>query len=215
MPVVTISRQFGAGGETVGQLVATKIKADLLDKQIVTEVARRSQLPRDEVEAQTEQPGTFLNRLLLALGSANFESSVPSEVAAWTPPYNDPAFDPRRAVLELTQQVVKEAARGGNVVIIGHGAGYLLHDLEGALHVFLQAPLEARTKNVMESFKLSEDEARKRIKHTDENRAAYIRQIYGHDWNHPSHYHLVLDTARLGYEGAANVIVAATAARPR
>ena len=215
MPVITISRQFGAGGETVGQLVATKIKADLLDKQIVTEVARRSKLSHDEVEAQTEQPGTFLNRLLLALGSANFESSVPSEVAAWTPPYNDPAFDPRRAVLDLTQQVVKEAAREGNVVIIGHGAAYLLHDYEGALHVYLQAPLAARAKNVMETFKMSEDEARKRIKHTDENRAAYIRQIYGHDWTHPSHYHLVIDTARFGYEGAAKVIVAAISASPQ
>ena len=215
MPVVTIARQYGAGGESVGQMVAKKLKADLLDKQIVIEVARRSKLPHAEVEAQTEQPGGFLNRLLVALGSANFESSVPSEVAAWTPPYHDPSLDPRSTVLEMTQQVVREAARGGNVVIVGHGAGYLLHDLAGALHVFLQAPIEARLKSVMELFSVSEEEARKRIKHTDENRAAYIKQIYGHTWTNPSHYHLVLDTDRFGYEGTANVIVAAAAIKTK
>ena len=51
MPVITIARQFGAGGTSVGQMVARKLTGDLLDRQLIAEVARRLELPEDEVEA--------------------------------------------------------------------------------------------------------------------------------------------------------------------
>jgi cytidylate kinase len=213
MPIVTIGRQFGAGGEAVGRIVAQRLKADLLDNQIMTEVARRLELPKDEVEAQDENPGSFLNRLLTALGSASVDFSVPPEVAAWTPPYADPAFDPRRAILNITQQVIREAARSGNVVIVGRGAGYLLRDRPGLTSVFLHAEEGVRLRAVMDLFGLDEDAARRRIKHTDANRSAYVRQVYGHDWMHPAHYDLVLDSGRLGYEVCAEVILAAAKLR--
>ena len=209
MPVITIGRQFGAGGEPVGRIVARRLKADLLDNEIMTEVARRLELPTDEVEAQDENPGSFLNRLLTALGSASVDFSVPPEVAAWTPPYADPAFDPRRAILNITQQVIREAASSGNVVIVGRGAGYLLRDQPGVTSVFLHAAEEVRLRYAMQAFGLDEVAARKRMKHTDANRAAYVRQVYGHDWLHPAHYDLVLESGRLGHETCAEIIVAA------
>ncbi len=213
MPVITVARQFGAGGDTVGQMLARKLKADFLGPQLINQVAHRLELPKEEVEAADEQPGTFLNRLLIALGSANAEPAIPPEVAAWTPPFADPAFDPRRAVLEITQQVIKEAARSGNVVILGRGGAYILRDLEGALHVFLRADEGTRAKTVMERFKISEEEARRRLKQTDENRRAYIRQVYGHGWDLASHYDIVLDTGRLGYDATVNAILAALRGR--
>src|SRR5919201_2319590 len=157
MPVITIGRQFGAGGEPVGRIVARRLKADLLDNQIMTEVARRLELPEDEVEAQDENPGSFLNRLLTALGSASVDFSVPPEVAAWTPPYADPAFDPRRAILNITQQVIREAAKTGNVVIVGRGAGHPLQEEPGVTSVFLHAPEDYRIKAAMAAFGLDHD----------------------------------------------------------
>jgi cytidylate kinase len=215
MPVITISRQYGAGGQTVGQMLARKLRADLLDPQLISEVARRLELPHEAVEAEDEQPRTFLDRLLIALGAASAEPIIPPETVAWTPPNAEGALDTRRAVLEITQQVIREAARGGNVVIVGRGGAYLLHDLEGALHVFLQASQASRLAVLMERFKISEEEARKRMKQTDENRTAYVRQVYGHDWRHPSHYDVVLDTGRLGYDATVNAIVAALPGRAR
>ena len=209
MPLITIARQFGAGGEPVAQILARKLGADLLDKRIVAEVANRLEIPDSEVESEDEAPGSFLTRLLTALGTTTIEFSAPPEVAAWAPPYSDPAFDPRRAILSITQQVVREAARTGNAVIVGRGSAYLLRDEPDVLHVFLQAPVPARLRFAMELFGIGEEEARKRMKHTDANRAAYVRQVYGHDWQHPSHYHLVIDTERFGFEPAADVILAA------
>src|SRR5487761_591205 len=201
MPVITIGRQIGAGGNSVGKMLAERLKIDVLDSELIDEVAHRLQLPKAEVEAEDEQPGSLLHRLLMALGSASGEPMIPPETAAWNPPNVDPVFDTRRAVLQITQHVIQEAARAGNVVIVGRGGAYLLH-------VFLGASKSVRVKTIMERFKIaSEDEARKTMDRTDENWNAYIKQVYGHDRNLAGHYDMVLDTGRLGYETAVEVIV--------
>ena len=214
MPVITIGRQYGAGGATVGQMLATRLKADFLDSKIIDEVARRLQLPKEEVEAEDEQPGSLLARLLVALGSASTEPLIPAEAPAWTPPNASPTFDTRKAVLQITQHVIEEAARGGNVVIVGRGGAYILRDVPNALHVFLRAPESVRVKAIMERLRLTtEEEARKRLKQTEENWTAYIRQVYGHDRTHPAHYDMVLDSGRLGYEATVEAILAALKSR--
>jgi cytidylate kinase len=209
VPVITIGRQFGAGGATVGHMLAQELKADFLDSQIIDEAARRLQLPKEEVEAEDEQPGSLLARLLVALGAATTEPLIPAEATAWTPPNAGPTFDTRKAVLSITQNVIEEAARTGNVVIVGRGGAYILRDFPGALHVFLRAAEAVRVKAIMARFNItSEDEARRRIKQTDENWTSYIKQVYGHDRNHPAHYDLVLDTGRLGYDAAVDAVLA-------
>src|SRR5213078_5259537 len=169
----------------------------------------------EEVEAEDEQPGSLLARLLVALGSASTEPLIPAEAgAAWTPPNAAPTFDTRKAVLQITQHVIEEAARAGNVVIVGRGAAYILRDFPGALHVFLRAAEAVRVKAIMARFGISsDDEARRRLKQTDENWTSYIRQVYGHDRNHPAHYDMVLDTGRLGYDATVDAILSALKTR--
>jgi len=117
-------------------------------------------------------------------------------------------------VLQITQHVIQEAARSGNVVIVGRGGAYLLRDFPGALHVFLRASEAVRARAIMERLKItSEDEARRRVKQTDENWTAYIKQVYGHDRTHPAHYDMVLDTGRLNYQATVDAILAALSAR--
>ena len=70
MPVITIGRMFGAGGETIAAMVAQRLGADLVDRKIFDEVARRLDIPDHEVEKLEEAPGSLLNRFLRALGSA-------------------------------------------------------------------------------------------------------------------------------------------------
>jgi cytidylate kinase len=215
MPVITIGRQIGAGGSSIGHKLATQLETDFLDSKLIDEVARRLELPKEEVEAEDEHPGSLLSRLLLALGAANTEPNIPAETSTWNPPNVDPVFDTRRAVLELTQQVIREAARGDNVVIIGRGGAYILADHPRALHVFLRADQSIRVRTIMDREKKNEDEARRRLKQADENWTAYIKQVYGHDRNLASHYDLVLDTGRLGYEATVAAILAALPGRSR
>ncbi|MGH7763584.1 MAG: AAA family ATPase [Candidatus Dormibacteraceae bacterium] len=210
MSVITIGRQLGAGGRTVGEMLARTLQYDFLESQIIDKVAHRLELPKEEVEAEDEQPGSLLARLLVALGSASTEPLIPADAAAWNPPNTDPAFDTRKAVLQITQHVIQEAAREGNVVIVGRGGAYLLADFPGALHVFLRASDVVRIKTTMARMNIAtEEEAKRRIKLADENWTAYIKQVYGHDRNHPAHYDLVLDAGRLGYDATVDAIVAA------
>jgi cytidylate kinase len=210
VPVITIGRQFGAGGATVGHMLAERLHADFLDSKIIDEVARRLQLPKEEVEAEDEHPGSLLARLLVALGSASSEPLIPPEATAWTPPNAAPTFDTRKAVLHITQHVIEEAARAGNVVIVGRGGAYILRDFPGALHVFLRAAEQVRIRTLMERFNItSEDAAKRRLKLTEENWTSYIKQVYGHDRTHPAHYDMVLDTGRLGYDATVDAVLTA------
>jgi CMP/dCMP kinase len=207
MPVITIGREFGAGGETVGRMLAQRLRLEYLDGKIVDEVAGRLKVPTDVVENYDEKTGGVLDRLLRQLATVDF--STPQDVAAWTPPHGELAWDPMKSVLALTQEIIRRQAATGEGVIVGRGAAFVLLDHSEVMRVFLRAPFEFRVKAIMDSRKLDEPAARKYLKARDANSSAYIRQVYGHDWQHASHYDLVIDTARLGHMRAVEIILAA------
>jgi CMP/dCMP kinase len=207
MPVVTISRQYGAGGSSVAALVAAGIGAEVLDKKLIEQVAAKLALLPSEVEEETERPRTAIESLI-----RSFSTLEPGMGAGWAPPYPDPLFDPRKEIIALTEQQIHEAANGGNVVIVGRGAGFLLKDLPGVLRVFLWAPNAVRMKTLVARFGYSEAEAAKRMHETDSNRAAYARQLYGRNWTDPEGYDLTVNTARIGYEATAQMILGALTA---
>lgn len=204
MAVVTISRLFGAGGSSVAGIVAGELGADVVDKKLIEEVARRLEMEESDVEAEDERPRTLLERLV-----RSFSVLEPGLGVGWTPPYPDPLFDSRKAIVQLTEQVIREVAAAGNVVIVGRGAGFVLTGPD-VIRVFLHAPEAARLPVIMARLSCDEPTARRRIHETDANRAAYIRQLYGRDWQAIQHYDMVINTARVGYASAADMILRAT-----
>jgi cytidylate kinase len=207
MPVITIAREFGAGGETVGHMLAERLDIEYLDGKIVDEVARRLKVPTDVVESYDEKTGSVLDRLLRQLATVDF--STPQDVAAWTPPHGELAWDPMKSVLAMTQEIIRRQAATGNGVIVGRGAAFILLDQPDVLRVFLRAPFDYRVTAIADFRKINEEAARKFLKERDANSAAYIRQVYGHDWHGANHYDLVIDAARLGHMRATEVILAA------
>ena len=202
MPVVTISRQFGAGGSSVAAIVAAEIHAEVVDKLLIEEVARRLDISASEVASEAERPRPMLERLV-----RSFSTLEPAMGAGWSPPYPDPLFDPRRAIIELTEQVIKEVAEGGNVVIVGRGAGFCLRKNPSVFRVFLRASEAVRVGVLMERLGLGEAEVRRKMHETDTNRAAYIHQLYKKDWCDPDEYDLIVNTGRLGYQATAELIL--------
>jgi cytidylate kinase len=202
MPVVTISRQFGAGGSSVAAIVAAQLHAEVVDKFLIEEVARRLDISPGDVEAEDEKPHRLLERLV-----RSFSSLEPAIGAGWTPPYPDPWFDPRKAIVELTEQIIGEMADTGNVVIVGRGAGFCLRERPNVFRVFLRAPEAVRIKVLMERFGWEEGEAKRKMHETDANRAAYIKQLYKYDWCDPDEYDLVVNTGRITHQTAAGMIL--------
>ena len=204
MPVITIAREFGAGGARVAAMLAQRLGAEVIDRQLVAEVASRLGLTADEVAAEDERAKSVVDRLIRSFAWFG-ESYGPG----WSPPYSDPLVDPQQAVRLLTEEVIRETARRGNAIIVGRGGAFILADWPGVLHVFLRSAEPVRIREIMARDALSEEEARRRLHQTDAARAAYMRRNYGTDWRDPRRYDLVLDTGRLSYQRAADTIFAA------
>jgi len=98
MTAITISRQFGAGGSSVARIVSERLGADLIDGNVIGEVARRLQLRESEVAGSDERPEALVDRLLGA-----FRHLAPGMSYPWRPPGSEEAVDPRLAVVNLTE----------------------------------------------------------------------------------------------------------------
>lgn len=209
LPIVTISREFGAGGSLVARLLADELGATIVDESLVTEVARRLAVLERVVTAADERPEPYLDRLLATLSYL-----APSSLVGAMARPGEPVASPRSAIASVTQEVVREVGRQGNAVVVGRGGAFILRDHPNARHVFLRASEDARLDAVMRRSVINHATARRRLREMDAARGAYIRELYDADWRNPANYDLVIDTGRLGFAGACRVIVASLRPRP-
>lgn len=207
MPIVTISREFGAGGSSVARLLADELGAEVVDESLVTEVARRLGFLERVVTAADERPEPYLDRLLAPLSYL-----APSSMVGALSRPGEPLAAPRAAIISLTQEVIREVGRQGNAVVVGRGGAFVLRDHPNARHVLLRASVEARVEAEMRRSVVNDATARRRLREMDAARAAYIRELFDADWRDPANYDLVIDTGRLGFAGACRVIVASLGA---
>jgi cytidylate kinase len=200
---ITVSREYGAGGSVVARLVADALRWKLVDNQVVEEVARRAGLTADDVARREERGPSFIERLARALSTATPELLGAESV-------QQPEEEESRLV-KLTEQVVSDACADGHVVLVGRAAVALLGSREDALHVRVVADPEHRALVIMERLSVKHEEAQRRIKEVDANRARYHRLWYDRDWHDPRNYHLVINTGRLGLDRSAELVVTAAA----
>ena len=195
--VITISRQFGAGGSEVAARVATALQWRLVDNELVEHVARRAGLSVEAVAELEERAPSFIERL-----ARNLVVATPELFPAGGAVPDIPEADLAR----ITEAVVAEIALEGNVVFVGRATPAVLATERDALHVRIVAPRDYRLRAVVNRLGLTDAEAGEAIDETDATRARYHRQYYARDWADPANYHLVLNTAALGIDGAADLI---------
>ncbi|MEO8449051.1 MAG: cytidylate kinase-like family protein [Gemmatimonadota bacterium] len=198
--IITISRQYGAGGSRVAEGVAEALGWRRIDNELVDQVALRLGLPPQQVAAREERSPGFLDRLIRMLVSA-----APEILKA---PSDDlPELDEAKQV-KVTEAVVEDLAKGGKVVMVGRAASAVLSTDRDALHVKVVAPKAFRVAETMRRLTLNPRDAEAEVESSDANRRRYHYQHYGRDWNDATHYHLVLNTGLLGIDGATAAIVA-------
>jgi cytidylate kinase len=209
MPVITISRQFGAAGVPVGRALADRFKAEFLDRAIVAQVALRSGIPERELESYDERLPSFWQRVASALAVSSPEPEVPSLA------YSDhiPALSVHDRLVAITRAVIEEAAERGNAVIVGRGAAFILGRRPQTLHVQLHASLDARIRYLLSRVEEIPPEARPEerslrevCKSVDAARADYVRRLFGVEWLDATNYDLAIDTGRLGVGRTVDLI---------
>jgi CMP/dCMP kinase len=204
MPVITVSRLTGSGGAEIGQRLAERLGASYLNTQIIQEVAHRLGISEATAAEYDERAEAFIERLARVLWLSN-PALAPISTPASAPPFETTT----QAFVEVTRELVREAARTGNAVIFGHGAQFILAQQPGVLHVRFIAPLAFRVEQVMQREQISRAEAERRVRAEDQRRANAIRQFYHADWHAPDPFHLILNTALWDEEACIRLIVQA------
>ena len=198
MPIVTISRQYGSGGSEVAERVARALGWHLYDNAVVDEVAVRLGISPAEVSAREERMPSLAERLASAISL-----SAPEMM----PTVGDVALPPsEERIVEVTGRVMEEAVQAGPAVIVGRGAQCLLATRSDAIHVFCYAPLDALAAYAVTNLGVKPDEARKTVVEMNARSEEYVKRHWKRDWRAVANYHLCVNTAWLGLDGAAELI---------
>ncbi len=203
LSVITVSRQYASGGSAIAKQVADRLRWTIVDHEFVDRVSERIGLPPDEVAQREERVASLIERLANTLAVSSPELFLAA---------GDLAPEATRSsddIVRMTEAVIQEAAELGNVVLVGRGAqAYLAHG-DDTLHVRIVAPREVRIRNAAQRLGLGEKEAERTVDRRDNERRDYVRTHYQRDWDDSCNYHLVVNSALMSYEGAADLIVGA------
>jgi cytidylate kinase len=198
--LITISRLYGAGGSTVAGKVAETLGWRLVDNAFVEAVAERAGLPPEEVARHEERTPSFLDRL-----SRTTALAFPEMFA--TPVASVEDFEEEKLV-KITRGLCAELAAEGRMVLVGRAAAAVLADAPAALHVLVVREREDRIQEAVQRLGIERDGAIAAVDEVDHNRERYHREYYGRVWLDATNYDLTLNTSRLGFDGATDVICA-------
>ena len=191
--VITISRQFGSGGRTVGRLVAERMGWEFYDKELVRKIAAESGL----AESYILESGEY------ACSTNSFLFSWAMNAAAGrngSLPMSDQLFI-------IQNNIIRDLAAKGNCVIVGRCSDYTLRDRDDCLHTFIHADKAFRADRIVRLYGERTDSPEKRLKEKDDERRAYYRHYTGHNWGAADNFHICLDSSRLGIEKCVDIIV--------
>lgn len=184
--IVTISREFGSGGRTIGKKVAEKLGIPCYDSELIQKIAEESGFAENYVkEAGEYAPGGFLSSVL-----ANRAFGPTNEDILW----------------ETQCRVIMELAEKGPCVIVGRCADFILREKADCLTAFIHADMSFRAKRIVEVYGQRQDSPQKRLQDKDRRRAAYYQFYTDTQWGQARNYHIALDSGVLGIERCAELL---------
>lgn len=199
MSVITISRQFGAGGKTLGEMVSEKRGYTFVDREIVQMVAKKAKVSTQWVEYIEKEAGGKLMKFM--------ERLVPKKLIDTVLDDSQGRID-HEIFVDMLHKIITQIADEGNAVILGRGGQYVLRDRADAFHVLLIANKEDRIKFMEENYELLRPQALKAVNNEDKRRVNLYRKFGKEDYDLPDLYHLVLNMSKLSLDKASNLICA-------
>lgn len=193
--IITISREFGSGGRTIGRKVAETLGIPFYDRELIEMSAEQGGFAADFVQ-NTEQKVKSKFFHSLAFGYMN--SGLGSGAAS----LSDRLF-------AVTSDIIRKLAAEGPCVIVGRCADYVLSERQDVLDVFIYSDLAHKVRRAVTEYGLDPDKAEAEVKKTDKYRANHYDYYTDRTWGAKENYHLMIDSGELGIDAAANLIVAA------
>ena len=193
--IITIERQYGSGGSAIGKLTAEKLGVNCYNRQILEMTAQRCGMSAEYLETAEENvPTSFLYSLLL---SAN-----PARTMEDNLPLSDKVF-------LMESRIINEIADNEkSFVLVGRCGNYILEE-RGCFSVYIYADPKSRVKRAIEDYKIPENKAESVMKKADKRRETFYNVNTGGVWQDKDQYALCLNSAVLGDELCAEIIVKA------
>lgn len=197
MAVITISRQFGAGGKTLGEILAKKLQYEFINEDIIQMVADKARVSKGWVESvEQEAGGKLLNWMAKVVPKSYVERILGG----------DSGYLDEEVYVDILREVVTQIAEEGNVVILGRGGQYILQDQKDAFHVLLIAQKEDRIKFMEKHYNLRPTQAKQVVERQEKRRINLYRKFSKEDYDKPGLYHVVLNMSKLDIDKASDFI---------
>lgn len=187
--IITISREFGSGGRTVGKLAAQKLDIPCYDQELIEKIAEQSGFAPAYIQEQGEyavRAGWLSNAL-----ASRFSNGLTSQDQLWL----------------IQRKVILELAEKGPCVIVGRCADYILREEADCLTAFIHASLEKRAERIVQVYGEREETPEKRLRDKDKRRAAYYQFYTDMSWGDARHYDVALDSGVFGIEKCVSTLV--------
>ena len=198
MSVLTIARPFGAGGKTVGKIVAKKLGYKLVEEEMVIAVAKKARVSPDWVRSVEKERGNFLLNFIEGIVSPSFIEKLQND--------KHRGYIDEDIYADLLAEVMEEFARENNVVILGRGGQYFLKDFKGVCHVLLTDNFDSRVKFIEKHYNMSFSRARQVVSRGDKRRANFYKKLKHKHYDDPSLYDIVINMGRVDIDAACGLI---------
>ncbi|MFC1863445.1 AAA family ATPase [Thermodesulfobacteriota bacterium] len=205
MAVITISRQFGAGGRTLGKMIAEKLDYKFLDDVIIQAIAKEAKVSTSTVKSMERIAGGTLSKLFSGLINSNYIERL---IGGGKGYLNEEIY------LDVLNKVMNELAEQDNVVLMGRGGQYILADFENAYHLLLVSDVEHRIEFMKKYYNMNPEKAADVIKIGEKKRTVLYKKMHKEDYNSPNHYHLTLNMSILSLEEALALVCSLVSAHP-
>ena len=196
--IITVEREYGAGGSVVAAELARRKGWELLDRQLTAEIARLADVDSRVVENCEEKCDPLMHRLAKVFWRGSYERALP--VA------DDRIFD-ADSMVNLAHRVIEEKAKHGHCVIVGRGAPYILRHRQDTFRVFIYASREEKVRRLL-ALKMPKHEAEEMVDTIDRERATFVRKYYNAEWPCRRLYHMMLNSG-MGIEFVTDTILQA------
>ena len=189
--IITISREFGSGGRSIGKAVAEKLGFDYYDSELSQRVAEETGFSAEYIaDAGEYAPGKSMLSYAFSSGTPHTGTSMNATDYLWA----------------AQCRIIKELAEKGNCVIVGRCADYILRDRDDCLHVFIHADKAYKAKRIVELYGVTDKSPEKRLADKDTKRKVNYKYFTGREWGNIENYHICLNSALFGQDVCADII---------
>ena len=197
--VITINREVGTGGRTVGRKLAEKLCVKYCDKAIVDGLTQKFGLNIERIEEIKAQKKSWWNDINNYYNTLVNSTSQPMEAEV--------KLD-NASMFETEKHILQEIATQTSCVIAGRTGFMIFREWPNHLNIFIQASMEHRVQRVMRRQNVSEKEAREIIAKLDASRETYIKKYEDTSRYDTRNYQLVISMDDLSEDDAVDVILA-------